>query len=147
MSVAEDGHWEWPDALDALSAAAEHHQLLLENELVRVLLTRVPVRETTGVHTHRWPNVQYILTSTDFVRRDGDGDVQFDSRIGDRRPEASVALWSEPLPPHSVENVGDDELCVLMVELKLEPLVRRRPGNERTLSAEFGAGPDDDDLA
>jgi hypothetical protein len=55
--------------------------------------------------THRWPNVQYVLSSTDFVRRDADGEVLFDSRSGNERPEASAALWAEPLPPHSVENV------------------------------------------
>jgi len=110
--------WEWPEELDALAAAPEHHELLLENELVRVLLTRIRTNETTAVHTHRWPNVQYLLSSTDFVRRDGDGNVQFDSRVGNARPETFATLWSEPLPPHSVENVGDSELRVIMVELK-----------------------------
>jgi hypothetical protein len=125
--IGPDGErWEWPDALDALSAAAKHHELLLENELVRVLLTRIPAREATAVHTHRWPNVQYVLSSTDFVRRDSDGRVLFDSRSGGGPPEASAALWSEPLPPHSVENVGDDELRVVMVELK-NAAARRPP--------------------
>jgi hypothetical protein len=45
MSTQEGAQWDWPDALDALSAAAEHHRLLLENELVRVLLTQIPVRD------------------------------------------------------------------------------------------------------
>jgi hypothetical protein len=27
-------------------------------------------------------------------------------------------MWSEPLPPYSIENVGDSELRVIMVELK-----------------------------
>jgi hypothetical protein len=27
-------------------------------------------------------------------------------------------MWSDPIPPHSLENVGDAELCVIMVELK-----------------------------
>jgi hypothetical protein len=77
------------------------------------------VGQTASGGTHRWPNVQYVLSSTDFVRRDADGEVLFDSRSGNERPEASAALWSEPLPPHSVENVGDNELCVIMVELKV----------------------------
>jgi quercetin dioxygenase-like cupin family protein len=126
MSPPDEVQWNWPDALDALSAAPEHHRLLLENELVRVLVTRIPVGETTGIHTHRWPNVQYVVSSSDFVRRDGDGNVRFDSRSGDRRPEASAALWSEPLPPHCVENVGDDELHVVMVELKDDGAAPRR---------------------
>jgi hypothetical protein len=37
---------EWPDELDALIAAPRHHLLLMENESVRVLDTRVPPGET-----------------------------------------------------------------------------------------------------
>ena len=29
--------WPWPDELDALTASPEHHKLLFENDLVRVL--------------------------------------------------------------------------------------------------------------
>jgi quercetin dioxygenase-like cupin family protein len=113
--------WEWPAALDAVAAAPQHHRLLLENERVRVLETHIPAGETTHVHTHRWPNVQHVLGTTDLVRRDGDGKVVFDTRNGDRRPELGDTLWSEPLAPHSIENVGASELRVLMVELKSSP--------------------------
>lgn len=110
--------WDWPEELDALVAAAAHHTLLLENERVRVLETRIPAGETTAVHTHRWPNVQYVVSSPDFIRRDGNGAVLLDTRIAQSRPEPPVTLWSEPLPPHSIENVGDADLHVIMVELK-----------------------------
>jgi hypothetical protein len=110
--------WEWPEELDALAAAPEHHSLLLENERVRVLETHIPPGETTAVHTHRWPNVQYLVSSTDFIRRDGPGDVVLDTRTSPRKTETHSTLWSEPLPPHSIENVGEHELLVIMVELK-----------------------------
>jgi hypothetical protein len=106
---------DWPEELDALVAAPEHHHLLLENEHVRVLETQIPAGETTAVHTHRWPSVQYVLSTTDFVRRDGLGNVVFDSRSG---PRVEGTHWSEPLPAHSIENVGQNELRVIMVELK-----------------------------
>jgi len=109
--------WKWPDELDALIAAPEQHLLVLENERVRVLETVIAAGETTAVHTHRWPNVQYIVSSADFVRRDGDGNVNHDTRATGA-PTPSAVLWSEPIPPHSLENVGDSELCVIMVELK-----------------------------
>jgi len=109
--------WEWPEKLDALVAAPEHHSLLLENERVRVLETLIPAGQTTAVHTHCWPNVQYVVSSTDFVRRDGDGSVVLDTRVSGG-PIAPATLWSEPLPPHSIENVGERELLVIMVELK-----------------------------
>jgi len=116
--MTADRSWPWPDALDALAAAAEHHRNLFENEFVRVLETHIPAGAQTAVHTHRWPNVQHVLSTTEFVRRDGGGEVVFDTRAGGHRPEVSETLWSEPLPPHSIENVGGNELRVLMVELK-----------------------------
>ena len=110
--------WDWSDELDALVAAPAHHTLLLENERVRVLETRIPGGETTAVHTHRWPNVQYVVSSPDFIRRDGEGAVLLDTRMTQSRPAPPVILWSEPLPPHSIENVGEADLHVIMVELK-----------------------------
>lgn len=109
--------WEWPEDLDALKAAPANHRLLLENERVRVLETAIPVSMSTPVHTHRWASVEYVLSATSIIRRDGGGNVVFDSRAGaELRP--FEALWSESFPPHSVENVGDTELRVIMVELK-----------------------------
>jgi hypothetical protein len=52
------------------------------------------------------------------VRRDRAGAIVFDTRAGGHRPDEGETLWSEPLPPHSIENVGTNELRVLMVELK-----------------------------
>jgi hypothetical protein len=110
--------WDWPDELDALVAAPAHHTLLLENERVRVIETRIPPAETTAVHTHRWPSVQYVMSTPDFIRRDGDGAVLFDTRSADRGTDPPVTQWSEPLPPHSIENIGETDLHVIMVELK-----------------------------
>jgi hypothetical protein len=60
-----------------------------------------------------------VLSPTDFVRRDSDGNVVFDTRApGNEELCRSEALWAAPFPPHSVENVGEAELRVIMVELK-----------------------------
>lgn len=120
MDVKAD-RWEWPDELDALTAAPGNHELLLENDRVRVLLTTIPIDATTPVHTHRWPSVEYVLCATNFVRRDADGTVLFDTRTADAEPRVSDVLWSDPFPPHSLENVGDSELRVIMVEVKRRP--------------------------
>lgn len=109
--------WEWPDSLDALTAAADFHTLLLETEDVRVLDTRIGPGEIVPVHTHRWPAVLYVLSGGHFVRRDGDGNVLVDSRGGDP-VAAGAAVWTEALPPHSLENVSDSEIRVVNVELK-----------------------------
>ncbi|MGZ6563147.1 MAG: hypothetical protein ACXVH3_25860 [Solirubrobacteraceae bacterium] len=110
--------WERPEELDALTAAPANHRRLLENEHVRVLLTTIPIGATTPVHTHRWPSVEYIVSATNFVRRDAAGKVLFDTRAAHAEPRVSDVLWSDPFPPHSLENVGGAELRVIMVEIK-----------------------------
>ena len=107
--------WPWPDSLDALIAAPAHHTLILENDRVRVLDTRIPVGDTVPVHTHRWPAVYYSIQFSHFIRRDQDGNVTFDSR---NVPPRGTANFFEFLPPHSVENVGDVEIHLISVELK-----------------------------
>ena len=107
----------WPESLDALTAAPAHHRLLLENEWVRVLETVIHPGDRTAVHTHRWRAVQYVCSWSDLIRRDGAGNVLLDSRTV-QAPDVGAALWSEPLLPHSVENIGDHELRVLVVEIK-----------------------------
>ncbi len=108
---------DWRDELDALQAAPRHHTLLFENEVVRVLDTTVPPRDTVPLHTHQWPAALYILSWSHFVRRDGAGSIMVDSRTAGK-PADGIALWSGPLPPHTLENVGESELRVISVELK-----------------------------
>jgi len=107
------------DPIDALSAAPDNHQLLFENDRVRILDTRVTPGSATPVHAHEWPAALYVLSWSDFVRRDAQDNVLVDSRIWDSRPAPGEALWSAPLVPHWVENVGDCELRIIAVELKL----------------------------
>ena len=109
--------WPWPDSLDALVAAAGTHRLVFENEEVRVLDTTISPGETTELHTHRWPGVLYVLSSADFVRRDGDGSVLTDTRESGA-PPPGAAFWVAAMPPHTLENVGATDVRVINVELK-----------------------------
>lgn len=116
MKTAQEA-WEWPEELDALTAAPRHHTLLFENDAVRVLDTRIAPGETVPLHTHRWPSALYLVNWSDFVRRDGAGTVLADSR-GSRGAPEGTAFWSGPLPPHTLENVGMGELRVITIEVK-----------------------------
>lgn len=106
------------EALDAMVAAPDHHEILLENERVRVLDTRLAPGERTPIHAHSWPAALYVMSWSDFLRRDADGNVIVDSRSWDRQPALGEALWLPPLPPHYVENVGTADLRLIAVELK-----------------------------
>lgn len=109
---------QWPPELDALIAAPQHHKLLFENENVRVLDTNIPPGEQTNVHTHQNPASLYILSWSDFIRCDADGNVSVDSRTMTKVPVPGTALWSGPLAPHSLKNTGENELHVISVEIK-----------------------------
>lgn len=108
----------WPEALDALNAAPDHHSLMFEDERVRVLDTHIPAGDRTPVHTHRWPAVLVVLQWSPFVRYAENGDVQLDSRRVPTLAVPTTVLPSAPLPPHSLENVGTADLHIISVELK-----------------------------
>lgn len=104
--------------LDAMTVATDHHAILLENDSVRVLDTRLAPGERTPVHTHEWPAALYVLQWSDFLRRDADGRIVADARNMSKRPAPGEALWLPPLVPHQVENVGDKLLHIIAIELK-----------------------------
>ncbi|MGC1163927.1 MAG: hypothetical protein WA423_08105 [Candidatus Sulfotelmatobacter sp.] len=117
-SRAANEIWSWPDSLDALVAAPGHHTLLMENERVRVVLTRILPGQIVPVHTHRLPGVLFIASWSDLIRRDPEGNVLLDTRQLADKPSLGVPRWQEPLPPHTVENVGGAEFNAVQVEMK-----------------------------
>jgi len=123
VSCAPDGESEQAkigslQPMDAMSAAPDHHSVLLENDQVRILDTRLGPGEQTPIHTHQWPAALYVLGWSDFIRRDASGTVLADSRTMASAPKPGEALWLPPLTPHQVENVGDADLHIIAVELK-----------------------------
>ena len=113
MAAAEE-----TGALDAMTAAPDHHEILLENDRVGVLDTRLGPGERTPVHTHAWPAALYVMSWSDFLRRDADGNVLVDSRSWERQPSIGEALWLPPFTPHLVENIGTSQSRMIAVELK-----------------------------
>lgn len=103
---------------DAMTKAPEHHFVLLDNDLVRVLDTRVEPGQRTPVHAHEWSAALYVLSWSDFVRYDPDGNVLLDSRNLVATPAIGSALWGGPIGPHFVENVGHTLLHIVAVEIK-----------------------------
>jgi len=110
--------WNWPDTLDAVVAAPAYHSVLFENERARVLDTCITPGDRTPIHTHRWPAVLYILNWSPFVRYDANGNIVLDSRTLPALVTPPPVVWSAPLPPHALENVGLTNLRLISVELK-----------------------------
>jgi hypothetical protein len=113
--------WTWPESLDALIAAPAYHSLLLEDARVRVLQTKIPPGVVVPLHTHRWGGVAYVMSWSHFIRRDQDGNVLLDTRQESTPRQNHAAHWATPLPPHTVENVGQSEISILLFELKTQP--------------------------
>ena len=118
MQINRLVEWPWSPELDALIAAPRHHKLLFENDLVRVIDALIPPGEITEVHTHQWPASLYIISWSDFIRYDHDGNIILDSRGLPGVPETGSALWSEPLVPHALKNIGRSDIHIVSVEIK-----------------------------
>lgn len=110
--------WPWPYQMDALLASPQHHRLLMENDKVRVMDTCIPPGESTSLHTHQWPASLYIISWSDCIRYDGDGEIIFNSATLPVQPAIFSVMWTEPLPPHILKNVGNKELHIISVEIK-----------------------------
>jgi len=106
------------DPLDAVVAAPEHHKLLLENDDFRVLETLILPGDETKVHTHKWGGYLYILSWSDFIRYDGDGNIVLESRDIPVPPAPGTAILAPPLAPHSLRNVGQSNIHVILTEIK-----------------------------
>ena len=113
--------------LDAVVAAPAFHALLLENEAVRVLDTRIEPGQIVPLHTHRWPAAYYVLSVGDFVRRDEHGRVTLDTRATPTGLRPGTAVWSPALGPHTLENVGATTIHVVSVEIKNTPATSALP--------------------
>ena len=59
----------------------------------------------------------YTLSGSQFIRRDEHGQTLFDSRAdpGFVMPRVS---FNAPLPRHTIENTGEDDLRLIGIELK-----------------------------
>lgn len=107
----------WPADLDGVVAAPDHHEVLFENDHVRVIETIVRVGDTTPIHTHP-RTVMYVVSGDQFIRRDDTGAVMVDTRQHGEGFEMPAVIWSDGTPPHVIENPGHEDLIVIGVELK-----------------------------
>jgi quercetin dioxygenase-like cupin family protein len=103
---------------DALIAAPDHHRLLLENDVVRVLETLVEPKSTVPLHAHAWPAVNYVVSFSHFIRRDEAGKIVLDTEAQGVTLVPGESVWAQPLELHTLENVGSETLRVVSIEIK-----------------------------
>ena len=103
--------------LDGPIAAPDHHRVLFEDDAIRIVETTIAPGDTTPLHTHLRRTILYVVSGTDFVRRDEAGTVLLDTR-GDPDYGMSGVIDAPPVGRHTLENVGSDPIVVVGVELK-----------------------------
>lgn len=96
---------------DAVTIAPDLHEVIFENDKIRVLKVTVKPRDKAAMHWHP-ENINYILASgkLKFTKPDGTvAEVELTEGQVTSSPTASS---------HEVENVGESEVQTIQVEMK-----------------------------
>ncbi|MEM5564049.1 nuclear transport factor 2 family protein [Psychroserpens sp. AS72] len=110
---------DWPAELDAVIAAPDNHNILLENDQVRVLEVTLAPGEVEKLHHHKWPSTLYIQEAGDFIDSDGEGNIIFDSRKLPEPLPMPFVMYKNPEAPHTVTNLSKTAtIRLIRVEMK-----------------------------
>ena len=104
------------EELDAVVAAPSNHEVLIENEKVRVGRVTIEPGELEKMHTHKYHSV-FIVNSLPEINY-YDENMRKVKLPGRRK--AGVPRYLEPEGVHAVENVGNKLFNGIRIELKEE---------------------------
>lgn len=125
--------WRWPDSLDAVVAARKNHQVLFENDAIRILDVKLGPYENEPMHTHRFSSVTFGRRPSDTVafdivyyRYDYDStrrryfikDSFPQHRAASPADVADSGYYMKPEQPHSIRNLSNVTIDVYRVEFK-----------------------------
>lgn len=110
----------WTPANDALAAAPRNHELLFENDDVRVLKVTVQPGVREPLHAHRWPSVLYYISAA-HMKEYSPGRAVVDHP----RKEDGTVVFLPIGPPHQMENMDTKLLIAIRVELKKSRLAKQ----------------------
>ncbi len=113
------------DELDGVIVDPEHHQVLFENDAVRVIEVTIRAGDITPLHTHLRPTLNYVVSGSHLIRRDGHGTVLVDTRTDPDYVMPRVT-YGATSPLHTIENPGPADLDIIAVELKAPPAAINR---------------------
>ena len=118
MPISTDGTdpATWDPMLDAVKAAPGNHQVLFENDAIRVLSVTVRPGEREEVHHHRWPSVMVVDALGPLKDYDANGREQ-ELPLPDEI-ERPLVLELPPQAAHAVENLDAEPLHLIRVEFK-----------------------------
>jgi hypothetical protein len=108
------------DELDGVVAAPDHHKVIFENDAVRVVEVTIRAGDTTPLHEHLPPILNYVVSGSHLIRRDEHGNVLIDTRTDPDYVMPRV-MYGETSLLHTIENPGPADLILISVELKHAP--------------------------
>lgn len=121
LGLASPAWAQDPPNFDAVAAAPGSHQILLENENLRVLRVVIEPGATEPVHDHAWRSVMYFeqpqpITYIRYKLIDG---APVETERADAPAEALTGAASAPPEGlHAVKNRGTGKFLALRVEFK-----------------------------
>ncbi len=118
MPVSTDGTdpATWNPALEATRAAPHNHQVIFENDDIRVLAVTVAPGEFEEAHHHPWPSVIVVDSLVRFTDHDVTG-KEIKLPLPDKI-EMPLVLKLPPQAAHKVKNVDTKPLHLIRVEFK-----------------------------
>jgi len=94
----------FPENFDAVVVAPNSHEVLFENDRVRVIRVVIQPGEKEPMHHHQWSSVMIVDVPTDLNYFDAEGRCQKIVAVkGKRKIE-----WMDPEPMHAVENLDEE---------------------------------------
>ena len=110
--------WNYPDSLDAFSAAPNSHEILLENDKVRVIKVTIKPGEKEPMHTHQWESIMIVEHPARIRYYDNKNNILFESDKKDFKYEPRKPGWMGREGLHAVENIDSIEYSATRIELK-----------------------------
>jgi hypothetical protein len=125
MSVQSSDPSTWDPALDAVAAAPANHNVLFENDRLRVLEVTLDAGEEEPAHHHRWPSV-FVFDRIKPPVHDvtPDGEILPPSRdvmiaLNEWDGQGCLIVHMAPQPAGRVLNASDQALHGVRIEMKI----------------------------
>ena len=115
--------WAWPDSLDAMNAAPENHQLVYEDDNVRVLAVMLNGNKSEPIHTHKWKSIMWIAKPitpckiNNYQKANNGKLVKSDSLLIKEMP-INLGQLIAPEAPTSITNLSTENGVAYRVEFK-----------------------------
>lgn len=115
---ASESSWTYADKQDAVAAAPASHEILLENEKVRVLKVRIKPGEKEPMHTHQWESIMTVEQPARIRYYNDKDSMLFESQRTGFSYAARNPQWMAAEGLHAVENIDSIEYVATRIELK-----------------------------